>query len=92
MNKIVIVTGASRGIGKEIAKELAIKGYIVVANYNKSENQIKELQKELLERNKTYIGEDTTDIALEDLEKEIKKGAKKNVQKEKKNTTRRNTK
>ena len=51
MNKIVIVTGASRGIGKEIAKELAIKGYIVVANYNKSENQIKELQKELLERN-----------------------------------------
>ena len=53
---------------------------------------VKELQKELLERNKTYIGEDTTDIALEDLEKEIKKGAKKNVQKEKKNTTRRNTK
>jgi len=51
MNKIVIVTGASRGIGKEIAKELAIKGYIVVANYNKSEKQIKELQKELLERN-----------------------------------------
>ena len=36
MNKIVIVTGASRGIGREIAKELAIKGYTVVANYNKS--------------------------------------------------------
>lgn len=51
MNKIVIVTGASRGIGREIAKELAIKGYIVIANYNKSENQIKELQKELLEKN-----------------------------------------
>ena len=50
MNKIVIVTGASRGIGREIAKKLAIKGYTVVANYNKSENQIKELQKELLER------------------------------------------
>ena len=51
MNKIVIVTGASRGIGREIAKELAIKGYTVVANYNKSENQIKELQKELSEKN-----------------------------------------
>ena len=51
MNKIVIVTGASRGIGKEIAKELAIKGYTVVANYNKSEKQIKELQKELSEKN-----------------------------------------
>ena len=45
MNKVVIVTGASRGIGREIAKKLAIKGYTVVANYNKSENQIKELQK-----------------------------------------------
>ncbi len=51
MNKIVIVTGASRGIGREIAKKLAIKDYTVVANYNKSENQIKELQKELLEKN-----------------------------------------
>ena len=60
MNKIVIVTGASRGIGKEIAKELAIKGYIVVANYNKSENQIKELQKELLE--KTVINPETKSL------------------------------
>lgn len=51
MNKVVIVTGASRGIGREIAKELAIKGYTVVAIYNKSENQIKELQKELSEKN-----------------------------------------
>ena len=51
MNKIVIVTGASRGIGREIAKELAIKGYTVVANYNKSEIKIKELQKELSEKN-----------------------------------------
>lgn len=52
--------------------------------------------KELLEKNKSYIGEDTTDIALEDLEKDIKKqegkikkGADKNVQKEKKTTTKR---
>lgn len=51
MNKIVIVTGASRGIGREIAKELAIKGYTVVANYNKSESKIKELQKELSKKN-----------------------------------------
>lgn len=47
MNKVVIVTGASRGIGREIAKKLSIKGYKVVANYNKSENEIKKLKEEL---------------------------------------------
>lgn len=46
MEKVVIVTGASRGIGKEIAKELAEKGYIVIANYNKSVEQAKKLKHE----------------------------------------------
>lgn len=49
MNKIIIVTGASKGIGREIAKELAIKGNTVIANYNKSENEINKLKKELEE-------------------------------------------
>ena len=44
--KIAIVTGASRGIGREIAKELANQGIKVIANYNKSEEQAKLLQKE----------------------------------------------
>ena len=44
--KIAIVTGASRGIGKQIAKELAKQGIKIIANYNKSEQQAKELQKE----------------------------------------------
>ena len=51
MNKTVIVTGASRGIGREIAKTLAIKGYTVIANYNKSEKQIQELKQELNKKN-----------------------------------------
>lgn len=50
MRKIIIVTGASKGIGREIAKGLAIKGNIVIANYNKSENKIIELKKELEEK------------------------------------------
>lgn len=44
MNKIVLVTGASRGIGRDIAEKLAQKGYQVIANYNKSEEKAKELK------------------------------------------------
>ena len=47
MSKVVIVTGASKGIGREIAKKLAEKGYSIIANYNKSEKEILELKKEL---------------------------------------------
>ena len=43
---IILVTGASRGIGRNIAKKLAEKGNIVIANYNKSEDQAQILQKE----------------------------------------------
>lgn len=50
MNKVVLITGASKGIGREIAKKLAEKGFRVIANYNKSEDNILELKKELSEK------------------------------------------
>ncbi|MBR5553914.1 MAG: SDR family oxidoreductase [Clostridia bacterium] len=36
-NKVLVVTGASRGIGAEIAYRAALAGYYVVINYNNSE-------------------------------------------------------
>ena len=49
MGKVAIITGSSRGIGREIAKTLARKGINVVANYNKSEEAAKDLKQELEE-------------------------------------------
>ena len=51
MQEIAIVTGASKGIGREIAKELAQEGIQVIANYNKSEKEAKSLQEELAKKN-----------------------------------------
>ena len=47
MNKIAIVTGASRGIGREIAKQLAKNNIQVIANYNHSEKEAIQLKQEL---------------------------------------------
>ena len=46
-DKVVIVTGGSRGIGASIVKTLARKGYNIILNYNKSEEAAKRIQKEL---------------------------------------------
>lgn len=43
---VILITGASRGIGREIAIKLAKNGNRVIANYNKSEEQANILKQE----------------------------------------------
>ena len=42
--KTVLITGASRGIGRETARKFHDNGYNVIINYNKNEKAAKELQ------------------------------------------------
>lgn len=52
VNKVVVVTGGSRGIGAEIVKTLANENYKVILNYNNSKEQAEKIQQELLEQGK----------------------------------------
>lgn len=45
--KIAVVTGASRGIGRAIAIELARAGALVIVNYNGSEERAKEVRAQI---------------------------------------------
>ena len=46
MNKIVLITGVARGIGKAICEKFLSEGYIVHGTFNSSEAKAKELQNE----------------------------------------------
>lgn len=43
-NKIIIITGGSRGIGKCLVEELAGLGYTIIFTYNESQEKAKEIQ------------------------------------------------
>ena len=47
MTKNVIVTGASRGIGREIAKRLGADGFSVVVNYAGNATKAEEVTNEI---------------------------------------------
>ena len=54
--KIAVVTGASRGIGRAIAKELALKGTFVIVNYNGSKQAADETVNEIIQAGGKAVG------------------------------------
>ena len=60
-NQRILVTGASRGIGRAVAKQLSDSGAEVIIHFNQAEDQAKSLQKEL--KTKSYLA--SCDLANE---------------------------
>lgn len=49
MNKVALITGATRGIGKQIAMTLAKEGYDIALNYRKKNEELENTKKEIQE-------------------------------------------
>lgn len=55
IKKVVIVTGASRGIGAATSKVLASEGYAVIGSYHSSEESALKLKREIEESGGTFV-------------------------------------
>lgn len=73
MKKVVLITGASRGIGKATAIEFAKKGYNVVINYVSNDDAAKNLKKYLTENYDTDVMTYKCDVSNEAKVKEMVK-------------------
>ena len=49
MNKVALITGATRGIGRQIAITLAKEGYDIALNYRKENEELESVKKEIEE-------------------------------------------
>lgn len=70
-DKVALVTGASRGLGKAIAMELAAEGARVTVNYMKNAAQAEEVVKEIISRGGTAAAVQADITSLPEVEKMV---------------------
>ena len=72
MNKVVLVTGATRGIGKQIAITFAKEGYDIAINYRKENEELENTKKEIDEIGVKCLAVQGDVSCFEDCERFIK--------------------
>lgn len=72
MEKVVLITGATRGIGKQIALTLSKEGYSIALNYRTENNELEELKKEIENNNVEVLAVQGDVSNFEDCEKIVK--------------------
>ncbi len=72
MSKVALITGASRGIGKQIAITLAKEGFDIAVNYRSENSELQELEREIKSHNVEFIAVKGDVSVFEDTEKIVK--------------------
>lgn len=73
MNRVVLVTGGTRGIGEAISREFAEKGYNIIINFANSQEKANQLKLELEEKFNIKVLLVKADISKENKCKELVK-------------------
>ena len=72
MNKVAFITGATRGIGRQIAITFAKNGYDVAINYRKENEELENTKKEIEQNNVKCLAVQGDVSSFEDCERMVK--------------------
>lgn len=76
MSKVALITGASRGIGKQVAITLAKEGYDIIINYRSENDDLVNLKNEIEKNNVKCLAIKGDVSSFEDCEKIVKEAIK----------------